>query len=139
VSTFVRYFADAVVTLKAVAAQLQQFDPGFKIDGGELSRGGEMLAEIEINAQGSDLFAEDLASKVADLERVGSPAARHLVGRMRRTQSIVTLHILDTANPQAQWEQLTPVWSALPALSTGVTQSDGQGFFDNGQLVVPMA
>jgi hypothetical protein len=134
-----RYFADGVVTLKAIGNGLVGMDPQFKIDGGELMRGKELLGEIEINAAGSDLFGEDLASKVAELERVATPAARHVISRLRGTKSIVTLQVIDgERDPAVTWEMLGPLWSVLPALSTGLTQMDGQGFYDGSQLVVPL-
>jgi len=140
VGYYVRYFADRVVTLKAIGTGLVGADPQFKIDGGELMRGQELLGEIELNATGSDLFDEDLGSKIAELERVASPAAHHAIQRLRGTQAIVTLHVLDGArDPEVTWDLLAPLWSVLPALSTGLTHSEGQGFFDGSELVVALA
>jgi hypothetical protein len=139
VSYYLRYFADRVVTLKAIGAGLIAVDPAFKIDGGDLMRGKDILAEIEINTSGSDLFGEDLTAKINDLERAQHPNARHVIQRLRGTQAIVTLHVLDSAlDPDVAWEMLSPVWTVLPALSAGLTQSDGQGFYDGSQLVVSL-
>jgi hypothetical protein len=139
VSYYLRYFADRVVTLKAIGAGLVAVDPAFKIDGGDLMRGKDILAEIEINTTGSDLFGEDLTAKINDLERAQHPNARHVIQRLRGTQAIVTLHVLDSAlDPDVAWEMLSPVWTVLPALSAGLTQSDGQGFYDGSQLVVAL-
>jgi hypothetical protein len=135
-----RYFADGVVTLKAIGTGLAHIDPKYKIDGGELIYETELLGEIEINTTGSDLFDEDLRSNIAKLERVTSPAASQLIGRLRGTTSIMTLHILDSRrDPNVTWNMLGPLWSVLPTLSTGLTQSDGQGFYDGAQLVVALA
>jgi hypothetical protein len=139
VGYYLRYFADGVVTLKAIGAGLASVDPAFKIDGGDLMRGKELLGEIEINASGSDLFAEDLASKIGQLERIPSHAAQHVIARLRNTRSIVTLQVLDgERDPAVTWDLLGPLWTVLPALSTGLTQSDGQGFYDGSQLVVAL-
>ncbi len=135
----VRFFADAIVSLKAIANGLKAVDPTFKIDGGELTRGPELLGELEISAAPSDLFDEDLAAHVGQLERLGSPAAQQVIGRLRATRSIVTLHILDgERDPAVTWQQLGPLWTVLPSISTGLTQSDGQGFYDGSQLLVAM-
>ncbi|MCX5745345.1 MAG: hypothetical protein NT062_22945 [Proteobacteria bacterium] len=136
----VRYFADRVVTLKGIGAGLATFDPGFKIDGGEVLRGGELLGEVEISATGSDLFAEDLAANIAECERVASHAAAQVVARLRTAQSIVTLRVLDgERDPAVTWDLLTPIWTVLPSLSTGLTQMDGQGFYDGSQLIVAIS
>lgn len=132
-----RYFADGPVTLKAIGAGLARIDPQFKIDGGELMRGSELLGELEITAASSDLFAEDLGAWIATLERVASPAARQLVARLSQAKSIVTLRILDgERDPAVTWDLLGPLWSVLSGLSTGLTQSDGQGFYDGSTLAV---
>ena len=67
VSSYVRYFADQPIVLKAISTGLVGLDPQFKIDGGEIMRGKELLGEIEICSSGSDLFAEDLATKIGEL------------------------------------------------------------------------
>ena len=132
-----RYFADGPVTLKQIGAGLQQMDPQFKIDAGELMYGGELLGELEITSSGSDLFNEDIAYKIAELERNGTPAARSVAGRLRTTRAIVALHVLDGArDPQQTWQMIGPLWTVLPSLATGLTQSDGQGYYDAGQLLI---
>ena len=139
-SYYIRYFADGVVTLKAIGTQLKQYDPNFKIDGGDLLRGQDLLGELEVIAAGSDLFGEDMAAWLADVARTGHPAAAQLGQALRRAQSIVSLQVLDGGrDPQATWDMLSPLWAVLPALSTGITRMDGQGYFIDGQLVVPAA
>ncbi len=138
-SNYVRYFADGVVTLKSIGGGLAGFDPQFKIDGGEVLRGPDLLGEVEVSVTGSDLFAEDLATKINECGRVGSQAAQQVVARLRRTQSIVTLRVLDgERDPATTWNMLGPLWTVLPSLSTGLTQVDGQGFYDGSQLVVAL-
>ena len=105
----------------------------------EKNTGTNLPAEIEINASGTDMFGEDLAAKIGELERNGTPNARHVITRLRGSQAIVTLHVLDSAlDPDVAWEMLSPVWTVLPAISPGLTQSDGQGFYDGSQLVVAL-
>lgn len=133
-----RYFADSAVALKPISAALKGVDPQFKIDGGELTRGNELLAEIEINSARTDLFDEELASKINALEHVASPAAHHVINRLRGTQSIVIVRVVD-GDPAVTWERLGPLWSMLPTISTGLMQLDGQGFYDGSQLAVALA
>ena len=139
-SNYVRYFADGVVTLKGIGAGLAGFDPKFKIDGGEVLRGAELLGEVEISVSGSDLFTEDRAYKISECSQIATPAAQHVIARLHGTQSIVTLRVLDgERDPAVTWELLSPLWTVLPSLSTGLTQIDGQGFYDGAQLVVALA
>ena len=134
-----RYFADTLVTLKAIGAGLAAGDPGFKIDGGELTHGPDMLGEIEINSAGSDLFGEELAAMVGSLERVASPAARHVIERLRSTRSIVAVRVqLEGNDPNRTLGMITPIWPVLGRLSTGLAQIDGQGFYDGATPIVAM-
>lgn len=136
----VRYFADQPILLKAIGTKLAGVDPQFKIDGGELMRGAELLGELEICAWGSDLFDEDLAAKIADLERVATPAAQQVIAWLRSTKAIVTLRVLDgERDPAVTWDLISPLWAVLPTLSAGLTQSDGQGFYNGSELVVALA
>ncbi len=134
-----RYFADDVLTLKAISTGLVAVDPQFKIDGGELTRGGEMLGEIEINLAGSDLFGEEVQAKVSALERVPNPNARQVVARLRNVRSVVALSVLyQEGDGERIMERLSPLWPVLGKLSTGLAQADGEGFYDGSQLIVPL-
>lgn len=135
-----RYFADAPVTLKAISAGLTAGDPSFKIDGGELTHGGDMLGEIEINSAGSDLFGEELQMMIGALERSGQPAAHHVIQRLRTTRSIVAVRVQLDGNPDPNRTlgMLTPIWPVLGRLSTGLAQIDGQGFYDGATPIVSM-
>ena len=135
-----RSFADGSSRSRRSAPDLGGIDPSCKIDGGGLTCGTELLGEVEINAPGSDRFAEDLRMKIGELERVASAAARQVIDRLRQTTSIVTLHVIDgERDPGVTSDLLGPLWSVLPGLPTGLTQSDGQAFYGGSQLVVGMA
>jgi hypothetical protein len=134
---YMRYFADEVLSLKTISAALVAVDPKFKIDGGELTRDGEMLGEIEINLAGSDLFGEEVQAKVAVLEQLPNPKARQVIARLRNVQSVVALSVQGGDGPRIM-ERLAPLWPVLGTLSTGLAQADGEGFYDGTQLVVPL-
>ena len=139
-SYYIRYFADGALSLKAIAAGLKSFDPQFKIDGGELTRAAEMLGEVEINSAGSDLFGEEIATKVAALNQVGGQAAQWVINRLQQSQSVGVFHVLDgERDPNVTWEMLQPLWTVLPGISPGLTHVEGQGFYDGPQLVLAIA
>lgn len=132
-----RYFADSPVNLKTIGTALKAVDPQFKIDGGELTRGAEMLGEIEINSVGSDLFHEELAMWTNTLQRLATPAAGQTAARLQGVQSIVMLTVMNgQRDPAVTWDLLTPLWTVLPSISNGLTQVDGQGFYAGSQLIV---
>lgn len=125
-----RYFADSTLGLDVIKKSLSSEDPYFKIDGGEVSRDGQLLAEIEINKPGSDMFSDDITGMMQKLQQVG---AAHVMQRVQGTQAVLAVQILDTT-PNAM-EVLGPMWNVLSRLSSGLWHVEGQGFYDQGQLI----
>lgn len=134
-SYYVRYFAETPVTLKALGAAIKSIEPQYKIDGGDLMMGSDVIAEIGVDSAGSDLFVEELEVRLAAIGQVAGEAAQWVGSRLRGAQSIVTI----TVDPSVNWDLLGPLWSSLSNLSTGLTQVDGQGFYDGSNLIVSVA
>lgn len=131
-SSYVRYFADAPLNLKGLAAALKGIDPSIKIDGGELLQGTQMLAEVTIDSAGSDMFNEEIQARMQALHALQNQGAQFVMQRMQQTQSIVAIRL----DPNIPWEMLNPLWTVLPNMSTGLTQVDGQGYYDGQQFLV---
>ncbi len=125
-----RYFADATLALNVVKKSLSVENPSFKIDGGEVSLDGQLLAEIEINTPGSDMFSDDINGIMTKLQGVG---ATQVMQRIQGTQAVVTMQILDDT-PDAM-KLLDPLWAVLARLAPGLWHVDGQGFYDQGTLI----
>jgi hypothetical protein len=125
-----RYFADATLGLDVIKKSLAAEDRAFKIDGGEVSRDGQILAEIEINKPGSDMFSDDINSMMQRLQQVG---ASQIMQRVGATQAVLSVQLLD-GTPNAM-ELLGPLWNVLSRLATGLWHVEGQGFYDQGQLI----
>jgi hypothetical protein len=134
-SYYVRYFAESPVTIKALNAAIKAVAPDYKIDGGDLMRGSDVLAEIGIDSVGSDLFVEELQARLHAIGQVGGQAAQWVGARLQGAQSIIAVRI----DPAIQWELLGPLWSSLPNLATGLSQVDGQGYYDGGNLILNIA
>jgi hypothetical protein len=132
---YVRYFAESPVTLKALSSALKSIEPSYKIDGGDLMRGTDVLAEVGIDSAGSDLFVEELNARLAAIAQLGGQAAQWLGARLRGTQSIIAVRI----DPAVDWNLLAPLWTSMSSLAAGLTQVDGQGFYDGGNLIVGIA
>ena len=132
---YVRYFAESPVNLKALSAALRSIEPSYKIDGGDLMRGTDVLAEVGIDSAGSDLFVEELNTWFATIAQLGGQAAQWIGARLRGTQSIIAVKI----DPAVDWNLLAPLWTSMASLAPGLTQVDGQGFYDGGNLVVGIA
>ncbi|CAN5922712.1 hypothetical protein BH11GEM2_BH11GEM2_36920 [soil metagenome] len=130
VGQFMRYFADATLALNVIKKSLSVEDPTFKIDGGEVSLDGKLLAEIEINKPGSDMFSDDINGIMKKLQDVG---AVQVMQRVQGTQAVLAVQILDET-PDAM-KLLEPLWTVLSRLAAGLWHVDGQGFYEQGTLV----
>jgi hypothetical protein len=134
-----RYFADVPLDLARLKAELKATDPAFKIDGGEVLRGGEILGEMEINRTGSDMFADEIAGMLARLSQQPQQATPHIVGRVQATQAVLGFQVMDgQRTSEATMALLGPFWGVLGRLASGLWQIEGQGFYDNGQLVLSL-
>jgi hypothetical protein len=134
-SHYVRYFAESPVTLKALSAAIKSIAPDYKIDGGDLMRGQDVLAEIGVDSAGSDLFVEELNTRLGAVAQVGGQAAQWTTSRIRGAQSIISVRV-DAA---VDWDLLAPLWQSMASLAPGLTQVDGQGFYDGSTLVMQTA
>ncbi len=131
-SYYVRYFAESPVTLKALSAGIKSIAPDYKIDGGDLMRGQDVLAEIGVDSAGSDLFVEELNARLGAVAQVGGQAAQWVTSRIRDTQSIIPVRV----DPAVNWDLLDPLWQSMTNLAPGLTQVDGQGFYEGSNLVL---
>jgi len=134
-SHYVRFFAESPITIKALATGIKSANPQYKVDGGDLMVGTDVIAEIGVDSAGSDLFVEELNARLGAVAQVGGDAAQWVIGRLRNAKSIVAISI----PPSTNWDLLGPLWSTLASLATGLTQVDGQGFYDGSNLVISMA
>ena len=134
-SHYVRFFAESPITIKALATGIKSANAQYKIDGGDLMVGTDVIAEIGVDSAGSDLFVEELNARLGAVAQVGGDAAQWVIGRLRNAKSIVAISV----NPGTNWDLLGPLWTTLAGLATGLTQVDGQGFYDGSNLVISMA
>lgn len=134
-SYYVRFFAESPITLKALSTGVKSLNPQYKIDGGDLMVGTDVIAEIGVDSAGSDLFDEELRARLGAVSQVGGQAAQWVIGRLRGVKSIVSIRV----DPQVNWDLLGPLWTTMSGMSTGLTQIDGQGFYDGSNLVMSMA
>ena len=123
------FYADAMLGLDLIKKSLGAADPAFKIDGGEVQHNGQVLAEIELTKPGSDMFSDDINGMLQKLRYAGSPG--QVMARIQATQTVLAIQLMTPA----AMDQLGPLWNVLAQMATGLWHVDGQGLFDQGQLV----
>jgi hypothetical protein len=133
-SHYVRFFAESPITLKALSTGIKSINPQYKIDGGDLMVGTDVIAEVGVDSVGSDLFVEELNARLAAVAQIGGEAGEWVSARLRGVQSIVAISVA----PSINWDLLGPLWQTLTGLATGLTQVDGQGIYDGSNLILRM-
>ena len=130
-----RFFAESPITVKALGAGIKSVNPQYKLDGGDLMVGSDVVAEIVVDSAGSDMFTEEMNARLYAVQQVGGQAAQWVISRLQSTQSIVSIKI----DPSVNWDLLGPLWTTLAGMATGLTQVDGQGVYDGANLIMQMA
>lgn len=143
---FMRYFAASSdnLNLVGIEAALKGLDAGYQIipdasveDFGELRFENMLIARIEINRPGDEIFEDDL-DEFRDL--VGAPSSpdeQHVLLSLNQTQTLIALEIFwESTNSEPVFARVDPLWQWFFAHHPGVLQADGEGFYDQTGLIV---
>jgi hypothetical protein len=137
VGYYIRFLQEdgAPLTLDEVIAGLRADDAGFSLsDSGDLSRDGELLAELEVNRPGDGTFDDEIrelreSAEVAE----GTDVAR----RLDSVTVILAVRILFQARgAEKTFDLLEPLWGWLTASRQGLIHADGEGYYDDGELIL---
>ncbi|HTM22880.1 MAG TPA: hypothetical protein VL172_20295 [Kofleriaceae bacterium] len=141
-SYYLRYFVDddRPFRLADMRGALQSAAPALQLSvEGELSTGEELLAQVEVNAQGTDLFQDEVGGFLGAVQHSAEPGRGRVEPRLRAARAVVAVQVLAQAHagtPAA--DSLTAFYAWLQSFRRGLFQADGQGFYDNGELILQL-
>jgi hypothetical protein len=122
------------LSLDVIMAGLRAVDPGFALSGGDLTRAGELLAELEVNLPGSGLFEEEVSELREQAENAGGA---EVAARLGSVTAIVAARVLwQGRSAEETLELLDPLWEWLTANRHGLVQADAEGFYDRGEQIL---
>lgn len=126
---------DRPLSLEEVTAGLHAADPGFALtDGGDLTRGGELIAQLDISLPGSGIFEDDIS---LFREQAGSAGGAEVAARLGSVTAILAARLLwQGRTAEETLDQLGPLWDWLTASRRGLVHADGEGFYDQGELIL---
>lgn len=140
---YMRFFdeGEPQLTLAALDAELARLEPPLRLEeGGDLYRGTELLAEVEVAATGDTLFTEELAEFVELVDDADGNGKTDVLARLRRARSIVAVRVLwQGRTAEATLGLVQPLLDWLAASRIGLFQVDGEGFYDGDKLVLELA
>jgi hypothetical protein len=125
---------DRPLSLEEIMAGLRAADPGFALTGGDLTRGGELIAQLDISLPGSGVFEDDI-----DMfrEQAGSAGGAEVAARLGSVTAILAARVLwQGRTAEETLDLLGPLWDWLTASRRGLVHADGEGFYDQGELIL---
>jgi hypothetical protein len=143
-----RFFDTSVkpLTLGEIEAALRQVDPAYRVECsenskrpcGDLYRGEDVYAALEINVPGDGLFNEEIAEMLEFLEDADGEVGRVRVESvLREAQRTLSVQVLWQERETDQTlATLMPLWDWLFATRPGLLQADGEGYYAGDELVL---
>jgi hypothetical protein len=126
---------DRPLSLEEVMAGLRAVDPGFALSSdGHLSRGGELLAQLEVSLPGSGLLEDEVEELRQEAAEAGGAEVAARLGPVTAILAARVLH--QGRGSQETLGLLAPLWDWLTAHRRGLVQADGEGFYDEEELVL---
>jgi hypothetical protein len=126
---------DRPLSLEEILAGLRAADPGFALTGdGHLTRDGELLAELEVSLPGGGLFEGEIEEF---REEAAEADGAEVAARLGSVTAIVAARVLHQDSGSAETLRLlAPLWDWLTTHRRGLVQADGEGFYDQGELIL---
>lgn len=126
---------DRPLSLDMIVTGLRAVDPGFALSaGGDLTRGGELVAQLEVNLPGDGLFEDEAGLLREEAEDAGGS---EVAVRLGSVTAIVAAHVLwQSRSGDDTLDLLAPLWDWLIANRRGLLQTDGEGFYDGRRLIL---
>lgn len=123
------------LSLEKVIDGLRTVDPGFALTGGkDLTRSGELVAELDIAVPGDGIFEDDIGLL---RERAGSAGGAAVAARIASVTAILTARVLcQDRDAEETLDLLDPLWEWLTANRRGLVHADGEGFYDQEELIL---
>jgi hypothetical protein len=119
-----------------ILSGLRNADPLFRLDGGILARGDDLLAELEVSWRTEQLFAAEI-DELREQAREQSAAGQAVLARLESVTAILAVRVLwQERTAEQTLTQLDPMWRWLLSRHRGLIQADGEGFYDGQRLIL---
>ena len=125
------------LTLKSLTSGLRRLDRKFGLDSGQLTYDGVAFAQIEISQPGDGIFEEEVANFRACVEAMRGPKNADAKAKVITTlDSAKRTVVVRVGDHDEALELLDIVWDWLFAHRAGLLQADGEGFYEDEELIL---
>lgn len=141
------------LTLGEIEIALRQLDPEYSVElpqdvvyeMADLNYGGQVYVELEINRPGDDLFADEQAELIDELDSYtfdateGQAAQAKLRHRLQQASLMVIARIIYGDNGLTDGVRLLePLWDWLFRMYDGVLQVDYEGYYSAQNVLLEL-
>lgn len=124
---------------------LRAYDPAYAIvtrqkgrNAGDLTHGGEVCAQIEINRPHNGLFDDEIQELVEFANEADGKGKKTVLRCLKKARLIVAVQVLfQNRETETTLQKIDPLWQWLFANREGMLQADGEGYYkERGELVL---
>ncbi len=142
---YLRYFmADTrPIQLQQIKDRFESLDPAYGLepdivdDLGRLTYNGKLIALIEINRAGEEIFDDDLDEFKALIGTPTTEAEHRVYAHLTDATAIIAVEAFwKEADMEDTLSRIDPLWEWLFSQRAGILQADGEGFYDPHGLIV---
>lgn len=144
---YMRFFdtSNSPLTIKAIENGLKTYDAAYRLDipavaaipQADVYLGDELYGEIELQQSGDGLFEDEIQQWRGSLEDSDGDHRERVRDVVHGTKQIVCVRVLSQGrDSETTLRGLEPLWAWLFANREGLLHADGEGFYDENDLIL---
>ena len=144
---YMRYFDTSKerLTIDTIDEALKKEDPAYrlvapasaKVPQADMYRGDGLFAEIEINEPGDGLFEEEIQEFLESLEEAEGENRKRVEKVLKEAKRIISVRVLhQDRETEETLAGIDPLWQWLFLTRAGLLQADGEGYYDEVELIL---
>jgi len=143
---YIRFIIDdeQEITLDAIEAGIKSIDPDFRFaewdrecECAELFHGNQLYGEIELIRLDPDEIDEEIVELLEDVETAVEGDQETVTYCLKNAKAmIVILAVLNGRDAEDTLNTISPVWNWLFDQYQGLLQADGEGYYDQEDLIL---
>jgi hypothetical protein len=129
------------LTIDELSNGLRAIDREFRIEAdGGVRLGEELLGQMTIDVAGEELFQDEIDAFVEMIQDTEEEGREGVAGRLREVTAMLTVRVVMERRTLAQTlAMLDPLWAWLLVHRRGLVQADGEGFYEDTELILALA
>jgi hypothetical protein len=135
------------ITMNKIESGLKSVDPGYTLtplnwgrqgcEDAELFFKGELYGQVELNQFGQEEIDEELEELIEDVECTEEATKDEVLRILKKTRVMFVIHVLwQGRDAELTLKRLEPLWEWLFKNYRGLLQADGEGYYNEQDLIL---